>query len=118
MINSREASEALADINDMVHRVRQSRIYDLASRMMIMWGVLTAAGYLVTYARPHYACFGWTAVYVIGIAGWAWLSGVNRQRTGISTFGEKFLLAFAMLFEFGVFCCVLGLFGPRQFSTL
>lgn len=117
MIDSREASAALADINDMVSRVRQSRIYDLASRLMIMWGVLVTAGYLVTYVTPHYAFFGWTAVYVIGIAGWAWISRANQQRSGVSTFGVKFLLAFAMLFAFGIFCCVLGHFGPRQIST-
>ena len=43
MIDSHEASEALADIDDMVRRVRQSRIYDLASQMMIMWGVLVSS---------------------------------------------------------------------------
>jgi hypothetical protein len=54
MIDSREASEALADIDDMVSRVRQSRIYDLASQMMVMWGLLVFAGYLVTYFVPRY----------------------------------------------------------------
>lgn len=117
MIDSREASEALADIDDMVGRVRQSRIYELASRMMVMWGVLIFAGYLVTYFLPRYAFIGWIAVYAVGIAGWAWLSVANRQRSGVRTFGFKFLLAFVMFFAFGVFCSVLGHFGPRQIST-
>jgi hypothetical protein len=117
MIDSREASEALADINDMVGRVRQSRIYDLASQMMVMWGVLVFAGYLVTYFVPRYAFIGWIAVYVVGISGWAWLSVADQPRSGVRTFGLKFLLAFVMFFAFGVFCNVLGHFGPRQIST-
>jgi hypothetical protein len=117
MIDSREASEALADIDDMVSRVRQSRIYDLASQMMVMWGVLVFAGYLVTYFAPRYAFFGWTAVYVVGIAGWAWLSRANRPRSGVRTFDLKFFLAFVMFFAFGIFCNWLGHFGPRQIST-
>src|SRR6476620_4042668 len=108
MIDSREASAALADIDDIVGRVRQSRIYNLASQMMIMWGVLVFAGYLVTYLVPRYAFYGWTAVYVVGIAGWALLSTSIQSQSGVRTFGVKFLLAFAMLFAFGIFCCMLG----------
>ena len=62
MIDSQQASEALADINDIVRRVRQSRIYNLASLMLIMWGALVFAGYLVSYLAPRYAGYGWFAV--------------------------------------------------------
>jgi hypothetical protein len=117
MIDSREASEALAGIDDMVRRVRQSRIYDLASQMMIMWGVLVFVGYLVTYFMPRHAFVGWTLVYAIGIAGWAALSSINRPRSGVRAFDLKFFIAFALFLAFGIFCCVLGQFGPRQIST-
>ena len=49
MIDSQQASEALADINEMTRRVRQSRIYNLASLMLIMWGALVFAGYLGSF---------------------------------------------------------------------
>ena len=117
MIDSREASEALADIDDIVHRVRQSRIYDLASQLMIMWGVLVFAGYLVTWLVPHYAVTGWIAVYVIGIGGWGAFSAYNWPKSGVRTFNRKFLYAVAMIIVFGVFCCIFGQFGPRQLST-
>lgn len=117
MIDSTEASAALSDIDDVVRRVRQSRIYDLASQMMIMWGGLVFAGYLVTWLVPRYAFYGWTAVYVIGIAGWAAISGVERRRSGVRSFDAKFLFAFALLFAFGIFCCVIGQFGSRQISV-
>lgn len=117
MIDSREASEALADIHDMVGRVRQSRIYDLASQMMVMWGVLVFAGYLVTYLVPRYAVIGWVSVYVIGIGGWGAFSAINWSKSGVRTFDLKLLSALAMIIVFGVFCCVFGHFGPRQLST-
>src|SRR2546430_263360 len=117
MIDSQQATEALADIDDMVRRVRQSRIYELASRLMVMWGVLVFAGYLVTYIVPSYAVIGWNAVYVIGIAGWGAFSAINRPKSGVRTFDLKFLYAFAMIIIFGVFCCIFGHFGPRQLST-
>jgi hypothetical protein len=117
MIDSREASEALADIHDIVGRVRQSRIYDLASQMMVMWGVLVFAGYLVTYLVPPYAVMGWVSVYVIGIGGWGAFSAINWPKSGVRTFDLKLLYALAMIIVFGVFCCVFGHFGPRQLST-
>ena len=117
MIDRSEASAALDDIDDMVRRVRQSRIYDLASQMMVMWGVLVFAGYLVTWLVPRWAGIGWIAVYVIGIGGWGVFSTINRPKSGVRTFDPKFLVAFALFFAFGIFCCVLGQFGPRQLST-
>jgi hypothetical protein len=117
MIDSRQATEALAEIDDMVRRVRQSRIYELASQMMVMWGALVFAGYLVTWLAPRYAGIGWVAVYVIGLAGWAAFSAINRPRSGVRSFDAKFLLAFAMFVAFGAFCCWLGHFGPRQLTT-
>ena len=38
MIDSQQAAEALAEIDEIGRRVRQSRIYELASLMLIMWG--------------------------------------------------------------------------------
>jgi hypothetical protein len=44
MIDSKQAAAALSDIDDIVCRVRQSQIYNLASLIMIWWGVLVSAG--------------------------------------------------------------------------
>ncbi len=51
-IESREAAAALSDIEDIVRRVRQSRIYHLASLMLIMWGALSVR-------RLHRVVPGW-----------------------------------------------------------
>ena len=117
MIDSQQASAALADIDDMVRRVRQSRIYELASQLMVMWGVLVFAGYLVTWFVPRYAVIGWVAVYVIGIGGWGAFSAINRPKSGVRSFDLKLLYALAMIIIFGVFLCIFAQFGPRQLST-
>jgi hypothetical protein len=59
VIDSKEASEALSDINDMVERVRQSHIYDLASQFMIVAGLFVVAGNLATFFVPAYGVVIW-----------------------------------------------------------
>jgi hypothetical protein len=118
MIDSQQASEALADIDAIVYRVRQSTIYNLASLMLIMWGALTFAGYLAGYLAPHYAGYGWIAVYVVGTAGSILISPFNRARTGIRTFDVRMLVALLLFIAFGIFVSVwLGHFTARQMGT-
>lgn len=118
MIDSQQASEALNDINDVVRRLRQSRIYNVASLMLIMWGVLVFAGYLLSYLAPPHAGYGWLAVYVLGTAGSIIISPFNRARTGIRTLDLRMLAAFLLFIAFGIFVSVwLGHFTPRQMGT-
>ena len=53
MIDPKEAAQALNDIEDIVQRVRQSRTYDIASQMMMLWGVLVFAGNIATFLWPR-----------------------------------------------------------------
>lgn len=117
-IDPREAASALSDIDSIVRRVRQSTIYNLASLMLIMWGVLTFAGYLVTWLSPRHAGYGWIAVYVAGIAGTVVISASNHARSGIRTFDTRMFAAFLLFMAFGIFSSVwLGHFTPRQMGT-
>jgi len=118
MIDSQQASAALAEINDIARRVRQSTIYNLASLMLVMWGALTFAGYLTSYLSPRQAGYAWVAVYVAGIVGSVVISIVNRLRSGIRTFDIRMLAAFLLFVAFGIFASVwLGHFTPRQLGT-
>lgn len=118
MIDRQQASEALADIDDIVGRVRQSRIYNLSSLMLILWGILVFAGYLLSYLAPRYAGNGWLAVYVAGIVGSFLISAFNRKRTGSGTFDVRMLIAFLLFIAFGIFVSVwLGHFTARQMGT-
>jgi len=118
MIDSKEASEALSDIDDMVRRVRQSRIYDIASQFMILWGVLVFAGNIATWFWPREGNYVWIAVNVVGLAGMFAISALTQSRTGVRSFDLRVLMAYVLFFAFGYFCStVLGHFTPRQQGT-
>jgi uncharacterized membrane protein YeaQ/YmgE (transglycosylase-associated protein family) len=117
MIDSKQASAALADIGDIAGRVRQSLIYNLSSLIMIMWGVLALAGYLQTYLLPRYAGYGWLLVYIAGIAGSVAISAYQYRKSGVRTFDTRMLLSFVLYLAFGFFTNWLGHFTPRQMGT-
>ena len=87
MIDSQQASEALAEINEVTRRVRQSRIYNLASLMLIMWGALVFAGYVTSYIWPRTGGLHWIVLDVIGLAGSLAIGASTRQRSGVNLIG-------------------------------
>ena len=118
MIDSREAQAALADITEMVARVRQSRIYDIASQIMIVAGVMVVAGNIGTYFVPYYGYYIWTGINVLNVAAAAVISMVSYRRTGVRAFDYRVLSAFLLFFGFGILCIsVLGRFGWREMSV-
>jgi len=118
MIDSKQATEALSEINEIARRVRQSTTYQISSLLIIMWGVLVFAGNLTTWLSPGNAGYAWIAVYVAGIAGSFAVSAYGHVRTGIRAFDIRWLVAILLFFAFGFFC-TLGLahFTPRQQGT-
>ncbi|MBV9456910.1 MAG: hypothetical protein JO141_05250 [Bradyrhizobium sp.] len=118
MIDSREASRALSDIDDMVKRVRQSRIYDQASQIAIISGALVFVGNIATYIEPGYAVFIWPTVNTLNVMGVAAISLMQGAKIAIGTFDFRILAAFVLFFAFGLLCSVaLGHFGPREMGT-
>ena len=118
MIDRNEASAALSDINDIVRRVRQSRIYDLASLIMIMWGGLVCAGNLATFLSSSYGGYIWIAVNVLGVAGTAVLSAFDYRRTGVRTFDWRVLATFLLFFAFGLFAACARPFRSARAGSL
>ena len=118
MIDSKEASAALSDINEMVARVRQSRIYDSASQIMVLWGVLVCVGNLATFISSSNGGYIFIAVNLFGAAGTAVLSTSDVRRTGVRSFDWRVATTFLLFFAFGLFCSlVLGHFGPREMGA-
>ena len=117
MIDSKQASEALTEIEEIVRRVRQSRIYNLASLIMIMWGALVFAGYVATWLLPRSGGIVWIVIYAMGIAGSFVISKVHHAREGVRTFDLRILAAFLLFVAFGIFCSWFGHFTPRQLGT-
>lgn len=118
MIDSHQASSALADIDSIARRVRQSRIYQVASLMLILWGPLTAIGYLAAYVWPSRAGMSWLVVDFVGVIGSFAVSAVSRRQTGVRSFDGRMFAVFVLFFGFGLLWSV-GIvpFTPRQLSA-
>jgi hypothetical protein len=115
VIDSQQASAALNDINDVVRRVRQSRIYQISSIIITMWGVLLFAAYIANYTWPRQGYTIWTVANLLGLAITTAIGFVSNRRSGTRAFPIRSLVSFLLIGVFGVFCSVvLGHFGPRQ----
>jgi hypothetical protein len=113
-----EAARALSDIEQMVARVRQSRIYDLASQIMIAAGTLVLAGNIATFVAPRYAGYIWITVNILTVASFAALSTMGPGPIGGRAFDFRTLAAFLLFYAFGIFCSVvLGHYGPRELGA-
>jgi hypothetical protein len=116
--DAKQAADALNDIELIVQRVRQSRIYDIASQIAIVAGVLVLAGNIANYLTPRHAGFIWIAVNVLTVASVAALSTMGPRMAGVETFNFRMLAAFLLFYGFGLLCCVvLGHFGPRELGA-
>jgi hypothetical protein len=117
-IDPKEAAEALNDIAQIVQRVRRSRTYDIASQMMILWGVLVFAGNIATFVSPRYGPFIWIGVNTLGALGSIAVSVFRFPGAGGPGFDARMAVAFLLFFAFGLLCStVLGHFGPREMGA-
>ena len=118
MIDSKQATEALTDIDEIVRRVRQSRIYNFSSLMLIMWGALVFAGYVTSYIWPRMNGVHWIVLDVIGLAASLAIGASTRQRAGVNTFSTRFLAAFILFVVFGCILSIgVGHLRPRQMDA-
>jgi hypothetical protein len=117
-IRPEEAAQALSDIEQMVARVRQSRTYDIASLMMILWGVLVGAGNIATFISPPHGAYIWISVNAIGVIGSIAISVFRFPKLGGPGFDLRMTIAFILFFAFGLLCSnVFGHFGPRELGA-
>jgi hypothetical protein len=117
-IDPKEAAQALNDIEQIVQRVRQSRIYDIASQIMIAAGVLVLAGNVANFLTPRYASYIWITVNVLSVASAAALSTMGGRQIGVRAFDFRVLAAFVLFFAFGILCSgVFGHYGPREMGA-
>jgi hypothetical protein len=118
MIDSKQAAAALSEIEHIVQRVRQSQIYNLASLIMIWWGVLVFLANVATWLWPYYANYIWPAANIGGVAGTVVISALLQIKTRIQAADNRVVAAYVLFYAFGYFCCeVLGHFGPRELGA-
>ena len=117
-IDPKEAASALSDINEIAHRVRQSTIYNFASLMLIMWGVLVLSGNIASYLWPREGGYIWMALNVVGLAGSFAIGIFESRRTSVHSFDLRMIAAFLVFFAFGILWSIgLGHFSPRQLGV-
>jgi hypothetical protein len=117
-IDPKEAAQALNDIEQIVQRVRQSRIYDIASQIMIAAGVLVLAGNVANILVPRDANTIWITVNVLNVACVVALVTMSGRPAGVRAFDFRMLAAFVLFYAFGILCCsVLGHYGPRELGA-
>jgi hypothetical protein len=117
-IDAKEAASALSDIEQIVHRVRQSTIYNLASLMLIWWGALILVGNIATYLWPRNGGYIWIAVNVVGLAGTFAIGAYNSRRRNARSFDFRMVAAIVLFFAFGILWSImLGHFTPRQLGV-
>ena len=117
-IDAKEAAQALNDIELVVSRVRQSRTYEIASQMMILWGVLVFLGNIATLLAPRHAGYIWIGVNAVGALGAIAISMFRFPGAAGKGFDARMAVAFLLFFAFGLLCSkVFGHFGPREMGA-
>jgi hypothetical protein len=117
-IDPKEAARALNDIEEIVQRVRQSRTYDIASQMMMLWGVLVFAGNIATFLWPRNGSYIWIGVNAAGALGAIAISVFRFPGAGGPGFDVRMAMASIMFFAFGLLSSVVfGHFGPRELGA-
>ena len=118
MIDRSQASSALAQIEEIGARVRQSLFYRRTSAMLILWGALTFAGHLVTFIAPLQSRYVWIAIMVLGVAGSVVIGRVTAKSEGVNNFNARIFAAFVIFVAFGFLWSVgVGQFGGRQLGA-
>ncbi|HKU07273.1 MAG TPA: hypothetical protein VJR30_14490 [Bradyrhizobium sp.] len=118
MIDSKQASAALSDIDDVVRRVRQSRIYQIASLIVVMWGALLFVTYIANYLWPRQGYAIWTVSNLLGLAVSTAMGFLINIRSGVGNFPIRSLITFVLIAAFGAYCAIwLGHFSPRQMTV-
>ncbi len=116
-ISPNEAGAMLADVDAVVARVKQSRIYRRAGEITILWGAIIVLGHLVAMAAPRWALWEWRAADSLGVAATLVLMLRGRSSAG-RRFPLRLLGAFALFFVFGfAWSDLIGRFGPRELDA-
>jgi len=115
-INPEQASAMLADVDAVVQRVKQSRIYRRAGNIFILWGALQWARFALFRLFPAFAEVAWFSVDLIGIVATLWVLRGEVRFGGRTPW--RLVGAFALFYGFGyLWADVIGHMGGRQLTA-
>jgi hypothetical protein len=112
-IGSDEAAAMLADVETVVAKVKQSRIYRDAALIMMLWGVVNLARDGLIAIGPAWFGPRWFFIDALGVAG---TIAILRYGLGPGArFPVRTLAGFFLFYAFGwIWAHLLGHFGARQ----
>jgi len=113
-VSRAQAGAELAAIDDVVKRVKQSRMYRLTGQITILWGVLQIVEYALASAAPGTGQAGsWAIIDALGVALTVWM--ISRLRGKPSANVMRVVGAFALFYGFGFLWALgLGHLGGRE----
>ena len=108
-----EAAAMLADVETVVARVKQSRVYRNAALIIILWGAVDLVRDLLIAVGPAWFAPRWFLADAVGVVGTIALLRFGAAPAG--RFPLRILAAFALFYAFGwIWSQLLGHFGPRE----
>jgi hypothetical protein len=114
-IDPREAESSLQDVARIEQRMREAFYYGGSSSILIVWGVVWAVGYLVTYLSPPNANLAWYVLDGFGVLS-AVAIGYTRSRARRRDWDWRLSAAFVLLMGFGIFWA--SLLGNAQWREI
>jgi hypothetical protein len=115
-MDAEQAGAILAEVDSIVAKVKQSRLYRLTGALLILWGAIVVAADLIGFLWPRWSVSTWVVANALGAgASFAMLrAGPDVPRR----LPWRFLAAFALFAAFGLLWSVgFGRFGPRELDA-
>jgi hypothetical protein len=112
-----EAGAMLADVETIVRKVKQSRLYRLTGAITILWGAIVIAGHLISTISPRWSGWAWLVADALGVGATIFLLQRRSSKSG-ARLPLRWLAAFAIVYLFGfVWSVWIGRFEPRQLEA-
>ncbi len=115
-MDAERAGAILAEVDSIVAKVRQSRLYRLAGALLVLWGAIVIAADLIGFVWPRWSVWTWAAANALGAAASFLMlrAGADAPRR----MPWRFLAAFVVFVAFGLLWSVgFGRFGPRELDA-
>lgn len=111
-VDQQAAATSLNAIEETERRTSQAIFYGIASSFLILWGAITAAGYVAVHAWPRYAGTSWMILTIAGLAVTVAMTRNRRRGLTRAQQGTGWRILYAQLALLGFGTTVVALLGP------
>ncbi len=114
-ISPNEAEAMLADVDGVVARVKQSRIYQISSGVIMLWGALVVVGDLLALVAGRWTGVSWIVVDAVGLASTLWMLTRAPQRLAVP---RRYVEVVVLFIAFGfIWSMAIGGMRPRELDA-